>query len=157
MNSKLLLGLAMLAFAPGAVAQSGPQVLLDAHNAVRARHCAAPLTWSAEIAAKAQYWANRCLFDHDPNNELGENLAWGSPDLTAREAVELWNEEVSVYNFAAPGFGPAGHFSQVVWRDTRQLGCARARCQGQTFWVCRYSPPGNVEGEYRANVLPVCR
>jgi hypothetical protein len=108
------------------------------------------------VAASAQYWANRCVFDHDPNSELGENLAWGTR-LSASEAVGLWYEEVCEYNYARPGFGPAGHFTQLVWRASRQLGCGRAICGRDVYWVCRYSPAGNVDDEYRANVSLVCR
>ena len=150
------LTLLLLAATPAAHAQSELQTLLDLHNAVRARHCAPPLTWSPAIAAQSQIWANRCAFNHDQSNPLGENLAWGT-GLNAREAFGLWYDELRAYNFAHPGFGPAGHFSQLVWRDSRQLGCAAARCGPDIYWVCRYSPPGNVEGEYRENVSPPCR
>jgi uncharacterized protein YkwD len=149
--------LAIAAFAPTASAQSDMQTLLDAHNAVRARHCTPPLTWSPEVAASAQRWASRCVFDHDPNNnDLGENLAWGT-SLSAREAFGLWYDEIREYNYASPGFGPAGHFTQVIWRGSRQLGCARAMCGGDVMWVCRYWPQGNDDDEYRANVSPPCR
>jgi uncharacterized protein YkwD len=151
-----LLALALLAFNSRAHAQNDAQMLLDMHNVYRAKHCAAPLTWSTEVAVAAQRWANRCVFDHDPNNEFGENLAWGT-ELSAREAVGLWYEEVSEYNYSAPGFGPAGHFTQLVWRASKFLGCGRAMCGGDVYWVCRYSPAGNYDGEYRANVGPICR
>jgi uncharacterized protein YkwD len=149
--------MALLVSHSAAFAQSEAQSLLDAHNLYRARHCAPPLTWSAEVAATAQRWANQCRFDHDYNSGLGENLAWGT-QLSAREAVDLWYGEKGEYNYSAPGFGAAtGHFTQLIWRGSRQLGCGEATCQGQVFWVCRYSPPGNVEGEFQANVSPVCR
>jgi uncharacterized protein YkwD len=151
-----LLSLALLASSPGALAQNEAQTLLDAHNFYRARHCAPPLTWSPEVAATAQRWANRCVFDHDRGSGLGENLAWGT-QLSAREAVELWYGEVSQYNYASPGFGPAGHFTQLVWRGSQQIGCGRAVCGADVYWVCRYSPPGNYDGEYQANVSPRCR
>jgi uncharacterized protein YkwD len=141
----------------GAFAQSEAQSLLDAHNADRARHCTPPLSWSAEIAATAQVWANRCVFAHDYNSGLGENLAWGT-QLSARDAVQLWYKEIGDYSYASPGFGPAaGHFTQLIWRGSRQLGCGKAICRGDVFWVCRYSPPGNVGGEFPANVARVCR
>ena len=153
----LLICLTILTCRAPAFAQNEAQTLLDMHNAYRARHCAPPLTWSTQIAAEAQRWANRCVTEHDPNNELGENLAWGTV-LPARQAVGLWYDEISEYNYKAPGFdNETGHFTQVIWRDSKQIGCGRAMCRGETMWVCRYSPPGNVEDEYRANVLPVCR
>jgi pathogenesis-related protein 1 len=152
---RALLGAALLAAAP-VHAQNEMQTMLDAHNAVRARHCAPPMSWSPALAASAQQWANRCVFNHDRNNPYGENLAWGTR-LSAREAFGLWYEEISQYNWRAPGFGPAGHFTQVIWRDSRQLGCAAARCGDEVYWVCRYAPAGNVGNEYQANVLPICR
>jgi hypothetical protein len=56
------------------------QAVLDAHNAYRAKHCVPALTWSTELAASAQRWANRCQFDRDDQNPHGENLFWGTPD-----------------------------------------------------------------------------
>jgi len=152
-----LAAVAAVSCASAAVAQPDAQMMLDAHNADRARHCAPPLAWSAEVAATAQRWADRCVFTHDRDNRLGENLAWGTR-LSARDAVGLWYNEAGNYNFRAPGFSAAtGHFTQLIWRDSRLLGCGRASCQGQSFYVCRYGPPGNVEGRYQANVAPACR
>lgn len=47
-----------------------------------------------------------------------------------------------------------GHYTQMVWRETRGVGCALARCLGGSpfsdeRWslvVCNYDPPGNVVG-----------
>jgi uncharacterized protein YkwD len=151
-----VLGFAVSVAAP-VRAQNDMPAMLDAHNAVRARHCVPPMSWSPMLAANAQQWANRCVFNHDRNNPYGENLAWGT-NLLGREAFGLWYEEIGQYNYNAPGFAPAtGHFTQVIWRDSQQLGCGAARCSGEIYWVCRYAPAGNVEGGYRANVLPVCR
>lgn len=40
------------------------QAYLSAHNSIRAQHGAAPLTWSDQLAGKAQQWANGCKFQH---------------------------------------------------------------------------------------------
>lgn len=40
------------------------QIYLQAHNSVRSQHGAADLTWSNDLAAKAQQWANGCQFKH---------------------------------------------------------------------------------------------
>jgi hypothetical protein len=61
------------------------------------------------------------------------------------------------YNFGAPGFQKGtGHFTQIVWRGTRVVGCGVASCSGKALWVCRYAPAGNVvaPGYFEKNVLP---
>jgi hypothetical protein len=41
------------------------------------------------------------------------------------------------------------HYTQMVWRDTKEVGCGIERGGGHPFMVlvCRYSPPGNWEGQ----------
>lgn len=130
-------------------------VILDEHNRYRAAHCAAPLAWSDELAATAQAWANRCEFEHS-DTPYGENLAMGTSGYLPPEAVvEMWYAEKAEYDFANGGFsGNTGHFTQVVWRGTTQVGCGMAQCDGQDLWVCNYDPSGNYEGQYQDNVLP---
>jgi uncharacterized protein YkwD len=125
------------------------QAMLSATNAARAKHCTPALTWSAQLASAAQAWVNKCtmngnIFAHDPQRgQTGENLAWGT-SLTAQQAEQLWYSEVSKYNFAAPAYSSAvGHFTQLVWKATTQVGCAKATCGGQVLISCRYAPPGN--------------
>jgi hypothetical protein len=36
-----------------------------------------------------------------------------------------------------------GHYSQIVWRATKQVGCG----MGNGIVVCRYTPHGNFEGQ----------
>ena len=136
------------------------QRLVDAHNGYRGQHCAAPLTWSAKLAQVAQQWANSlrdqgCMFGHS-NGSYGENLAAGTIGVMGPdEVVRMWYDEVKEYRFPDGGFSmKTGHFTQVVWRGTKQVGCGHVQCKGMDIWVCEYDPPGNVEGEYRDNVKP---
>jgi hypothetical protein len=77
-------------------------------------------------------------------------------------AVKSWYDEVSKYDYNNPGFSSAtGHFTQVVWKSSTQLGCGAARgvktlngTNYNAFYVvCHYSPAGNVQGQFPANVL----
>lgn len=140
---------------------SSPTAWIEAHNRLRARHCAPPLAWSPKLAQVAQKWANTlrdkgCAFGHSGGN-YGENLAAGTiGTLDAESVVKMWYDEIAHYKFPDGGFSPeTGHFTQVVWRGTSQLGCGRSLCKTMEIWVCEYDRPGNWEGQYRANVLPL--
>jgi uncharacterized protein YkwD len=147
----ILVGLLVLCLAANAASADDQQAMLSAHNAYRSKHCTPALMWSSQLATAAQDWANGCKrdsenpknFAHSKAKGAGENLAWGT-NLSAKGAVDLWYSEIGQYNFAAPVWSnEVGHFTQVVWRNTTQIGCAAASCAGQIFWVCRYAPPGN--------------
>ena len=134
------------------------QAILDAHNAYRAKHCVPSLAWSAELAASAQQWATRCDFNHDDHSRFGENLFWGTAGAySPKSAVTSWYDEIAEHDFARPHFNEkTGHFTQVVWRSSKQIGCGMALCRGNQFWVCRYWPSGNVSGQFGRNVPKPC-
>jgi hypothetical protein len=49
----------------------------------------------------------------------------------------------------------AGHFTQMIWASTKQLGLGKARSRaGRVIVVANYHPPGNVSGAYQRNVRP---
>ena len=48
-----------------------------------------------------------------------------------------------------------GHFTQVVWNSSNKLGMGLAFGSGRIYCVGQYSPAGNYEGEYEANVFPL--
>ncbi|KAI0322084.1 PR-1-like protein [Amylostereum chailletii] len=136
------------------------QQYLSAHNSFRAQHGAAPLTWNANLGSKAQQWANRCVFQHSGGSlgPYGENLAAGTGSFPISAAIKLWTDESSSYNPSNP---QPSHFTQVVWKSSTELGCAVAQCpnllgdgQVAAFYVCEYSPAGNVIGQFPQNVQP---
>ncbi|KAI0704883.1 CAP domain-containing protein [Cytidiella melzeri] len=133
---------------------------LSAHNTIRAQHGASALTWSDELASKAQQWANGCIFQHSGGSlgPFGENLAAGTgSSYGISAAVKSWTDEVSEYD---PNNPQPSHFTQVVWKASTQVGCAVQSCSGifaasfgpAQFFVCEYSPQGNIIGEFAQNV-----
>ncbi len=147
-----------LARARGAAVDAN--ALVAAHNRYRAKHCAPPLRWSAKLAASAQAWADTirargCALGHS-GGPHGENLAAGTSGMLDPAAVVgMWYDEIKKFSFRSGGFSmKTGHFTQVVWRGTREVGCGKSQCNGLDVWICQYDPPGNVEGQYRENVLP---
>lgn len=127
---------------------------LERHNMYRARHQTPPLMWSTDVERTAQKWADRCIFEHSSLG-FGENLALGHSSIN--QAVDDWYGEVRYYDYSNPIFGrDTGHFTQVVWVNSKLLGCAKGRCPGQpSLWVCMYSPPGNYYGQFARNVMPI--
>lgn len=150
----------------GAPAGPGGEMagMLEAHNRLRKKHCVPPLTWSPELARQAQSWSDRiasrgCQLQHAQGVAEGENLAWIAP-VGAADAADIarrWYDEVADYDFDDPTFSmETGHFTQLVWAATERLGCGVAVCNDGNLWTCRYSPPGNVQGEFEENVNPPC-
>ena len=77
---------------------------------------------------------------------------------TVQASIDDWYNEISDYNFADPGFSETtGHFTQVVWIGSTEVGCAWIDCNSATapgyFLMCEYSPAGNVIGYFAQNVL----
>jgi pathogenesis-related protein 1 len=149
----LLLAAAALAAADDRFARD----MLAAHNAVRARVKVPPLKWSAKLAAAAQGWADTLLrtgeFKHSASNH-GENLFEVVGDsVSAAEVVGAWAAESQGYNYRSNScrggtlHGTCGHYTQIVWRNTREVGCAVARGGGREVWACEYNPPGNYIGQ----------
>lgn len=73
----------------------------------------------------------------------------------------MWGNERAKYDFdgSQAKFGEdTGHFTQLVWKDTTDVGCAARWCQGWNagrggwYLVCEYWPRGNVVGEFGSMV-----
>ncbi len=133
-------------------AQNSQQDYLDVHNAARAEVGVEPMTWDDNVAAYAMDYATQrsgdCNTVHS-NAPYGENLAAGSGDFTATDAVNMWVGEKSNYDHNSNSCvgGECGHYTQVVWRDSVTVGCARVQCNnGWWFVSCNYSPQGNIIG-----------
>ena len=68
----------------------------------------------------------------------------------------MWYEESDKYRFNSPGFSTStGHFTQIVWVDSTEMGAGIAESSsGAQFVVARYTPPGNVLNKFGENVRP---
>ena len=140
-------------------AQAGPDTiaeLLAAHNAYRTSLGLPPLRWSDELEDKAQSWADHlAAIGQLEHSGFGQNLAMataGSQSLT--QLVDLWGSEQQYFtNGDFPDISTTGnwmdvgHYSQMVWRATTEVGCGFAESNGRDVLVCDYDPPGNVMGE----------
>ena len=142
-----------------------PDAMTAEHNRWRSRVGVPELKWSDKLADVAQNWAETlkkdgCGFYHSTGNKYGENLFMSSAlmysdgrrelaNVTAKDAVDSWGNEVKDYNYADNSCsGVCGHYTQVVWKDTKEVGCARTVCDDKSqIWVCNYFPAGNYVGQ----------
>lgn len=66
-------------------------------------------------------------------------------------------DEVKDYNFGRGGWqSGTGHFTQVVWKSSKELGLGRAKTSDGklTYVVARYRPAGNIINFMAENVFP---
>ncbi|KAJ1434857.1 Ves allergen [Sesbania bispinosa] len=137
-------------------AQDSPSDYVDAHNAARAEVNVPNLVWDDTVAAFAENYANQrkdCQLVHSGGGgKYGENLAMNpGRDMNGTEAVKMWVDEKANYDYnsnSCVNGKQCGHYTQVVWKNTQRVGCAKVRCNnGGTFITCNYDPQGNIIGE----------
>lgn len=136
--------------------------LLSAHNAERMRLGLPPLEWSPELARgaaeHAQVLAARGVMEHADGavrKGRGENLwlgtagAWNVEGMIGMFLDERRNFRHAAFpHISTTGqWKDVGHYSQIVWRETKQVGCAVESGSGLDVLVCRYYPAGNVIGQ----------
>ena len=149
----------------GPVTSAEAVEMVNAHNAWRTRAGVLSLRWAADLAAQAQNRAVQlarqdCALEHGLlPDDVGENLYRASAlesDSGSRSfyavlpahVVDAWGAESADYSPASDTCTPGrqcGHYTQIVWPSTEEVGCGMAVCPslGQV-WVCRYRPRGNV-------------
>jgi Cysteine-rich secretory protein family len=151
-----------------AAAPAQPQVKDDegdwlaAHNDARDDVGLAPLAWSDRLAADARQWARHLarnnLYDHASPQQRkgqGENLWRGSRGYwDARTKIGFFIEEKRHFrsgNFPEVSrtgrWSDVAHYTQIIWPQTREVGCAVAHTATDEVLVCRYWPAGNVWGQ----------
>ncbi|KAF3062404.1 Cell wall protein PRY3 [Daldinia childiae] len=153
------------------------------HNFHRSNHSSPELSWSDKLAGYAYQTSLSCKMVHDMDQGdkgYGQNLANWAQSVDAYKLGDTGAVKMAVsdmwYNGEFNNFLPAyygedspdmsffeswGHMSQLVWKESTEVGCSSHYCEKGTmyddfdawFTVCNYSPPGNVGGAYGSNVL----
>ncbi|XP_048203594.1 LOW QUALITY PROTEIN: cysteine-rich secretory protein 2-like [Perognathus longimembris pacificus] len=114
------------------------------------------MQWSLEATGNAQKWANKCTLEHSQQEDrktrtkCGENLYMSSDPINLVSVIQNWFNEREGFTY---GIGPktpnsaVGHYTQLVWYSTYQVGCGVAYCPSQEmlkyYYVCQYCPAGN--------------
>lgn len=137
------------------------QEWLSEHNRARREVGLEPLRWNHDLRRDALVWAEnlaaRRAFQHDPDllrRKQGENLWKGTRDTYAPwQMIDLFVAEKRMFR---PGVFPdvsrtgrwadVGHYTQIIWPETQEVGCATAVNARHEVLVCRYWPAGNQIG-----------
>jgi hypothetical protein len=137
--------------------------LLAAHNMERQRVQAPALRWDPYLAAAAASYgpvlAQSGRLAHSPRASRPgqrENL-WRGPRgiYSPEQMVGGWIAERALFR---PGVFPhvsktgnwsdVSHYTQLIWKGTTRVGCAIQPTGDWEYLICRYSPPGNIDGKY---------
>ena len=137
--------------------------LLASHNLERSRVNAPPLQWDPQLAAAAASYgpvlARMGRLEHSPRASRPgqrENLWMGPRGVYSPERmVGAWIDERAMFR---PGVFPnvsrtgnwshVSHYTQLIWKGTTRVGCAIQPAGQMEYLICRYSPPGNIDGKY---------
>jgi len=139
------------------------------HNVLRAQEGAADMetmSWNESLAAAAKDWVRQCIWEHGfpplPGSSFtsyGQNLYMiGGAPMDVVDGVQSWYDENLDYDYDTLGCSPdkmCGHYTQVVWATSRQVGCAHHYCSTlqnsdmtrAEVLICNYLPPGNFIGQ----------
>ena len=140
------------------------QSALEAHNKYRRRHHVGDLVLSKDLCNIAQKYAETLArtgnFAHSHakynGKNMGENLfACYGMKINGKTMTDDWYNEVDQYDFNNPGFvSGTGHFTQVVWKGSREVGFGYAQARdGYYYGVANYYPAGNYINEFEDNVF----
>lgn len=144
--------------------------VINTHNALRRLHGAPDLVWDEQLAADALEGASECAFQHNlVGTNSGQNIGLGHEAEDVDKFIQgMYDNEIGKYEGqegTEAGFSTStGHYTQIVWKGTKRVGCSTKQCSGvagagsgmaPVLTFCNYDPPGNMAGGYAENVLPL--
>ncbi|MQM07988.1 hypothetical protein Taro_040841 [Colocasia esculenta] len=137
-------------------AHSSPADWIRLHNSARARVGVGPVSWDGGLAQYARNYAQGVARDCRlayPGGPYGANAYWGrgARRYTAGDALSWWFAERQYYHYRRNTCDPGRscrNYKQLVWRNSRSIGCASVRCSGGDgyYMLCVYNPKGNIPG-----------
>ncbi|CAL1546377.1 unnamed protein product, partial [Lymnaea stagnalis] len=137
------------AVAPVTLTTRDKLAFLNAHNTARKQVNVPDLAWNITLERFSRQYISSCVYKHS-GGPYGENLYVSSPTdvnntRVAEASVAGWNSEKALVDYPTWKCiltGKCGHYSQVVWKTTKTVGCAIINCEPpfNNLVVCEYWP-----------------
>ena len=141
------------------------------HNELRKKHASSSLTILKDLSTLCQKAVDHCKkigdLEHvfvqlDNGTYVGQNLYLSSWAPTGTQVANAWYSENEDYDYENGKPKPnkiTGHFTQLVWKSSKHIGCAYAvgpwGGYSNGYYIgCDYFPAGNYAGEFLKNVSP---
>ncbi|KAG5891076.1 hypothetical protein JTB14_028279 [Gonioctena quinquepunctata] len=123
--------------------------------------------WDEELALVANRWAEQCTFTYDQCRDVrrypvGQNIAKGNSAFSSDisfiidwyDNVDMLKEE-DVGDFQIRSSHALAQYTQLIWAETYQIGCARVAFQQakganvtyREHFICNYGPTGNIPSQ----------
>ena len=137
------------------------EICLEMHNQKRYLHGSPPLELNEQLCDLAKKCAVKLSKNENNINYiykevfLGQNIyIYKGEILNIREIINEWYEEINNYKEDLNKFHKnAYHFTQMIWKETKEIGFGFKE-KGHIFYVVvLYYPPGNTFGEFKRNIL----
>ncbi|CAI2356402.1 unnamed protein product [Caenorhabditis sp. 36 PRJEB53466] len=148
--------------------------IVSYHNVYRSKHNAPGLVQDQVLHSRGKRWADELAYHkgclvHEQPRKYGENLFFfgarhlPSPQTLAAAVVQSFYIEGIGYNYSSwrpMSYFKTGHFTQLVWKDSRKIGVGVSIVKGSSvrspcissssnmyliFVVVKYDPAGNFE------------
>ena len=136
--------------------------MLNSHSYFRKRHGVPVLKLNEELNKMAQAFAKSLSssgqsFSKDIYNEepLGINVLISDKDLKPEKICNEWYNESKKYDYTnyykfQKG---TGHFTQMIWKNTEEIGIGFEKNDDKMYVVAYYYPAGNIFNEFESNVF----
>lgn len=147
------------------------QKIVDTHNYFRTKvdppaANMLEMKWNPALSTAAQRWADECrglVHDNatgrylDDLGQSGQNIFITTRRTLWNFPIRMWFMEIKDYKYGddqGNDHHAIGHFTQMVWASTHQVGCGVSHCTGGKgplggdfyTYVCNYAPTGNFMG-----------
>ena len=136
--------------------------VLQIHNENRKKHNSQPLIKNETLNDLAKDYAKQISKGNTFSNNiykgifLGENIYIfkGEEPFNPKDMCDAWYNEIKNYDKNLNEYQKnTSHFTQMIWKETKEIGFACKKVKRVYYAVALYYPPGNTLGEYKENVL----